>query len=90
MRVSLLNNIPQQQPLLFMEFWVWGWGASETIQACPEEQEGGGAGNGGAESSTPWPQKPADLETPPPSSYTPLQNTKEQTQPPPSCLSLSL
>lgn len=48
-----------------MEFWVWGWGASETIQACPEEQEGGGAGNGGAESSTPWPQKPADLETPP-------------------------
>lgn len=52
-----------------MDFWVWGWGASETIQACPEEQEGGGAGNGGAESSTPWPQKPADLETPPPPTH---------------------
>lgn len=51
----LWNNIPLHS-LFCMELWVWGWGASRTIQACPEEEMGGKFNLS--------PKKPADLKTP--------------------------
>lgn len=75
----LLNNIPWQS-LLFMEFWVWGWSTRGQFKPVLKWRWGAAVAHL-LTSKACWPPNPPTH---------PFKNTKEQTQPPPSCLSPSL